>query len=63
MTKLTTKKIIKLTILFIKQKLISNKINYISLFDGVLVSSIDKELVLELVNNNVSDINSCIKFK
>jgi hypothetical protein len=45
------------------RKLISNKINYISLFDGVLVSSIDKELVLELVNNNVSDINSCIKFK
>ena len=45
------------------RKLISNKINYISLFDGVLISSIDKELVLELVNNNVSDINSCIKFK
>ena len=45
------------------RKLISNKINYISLFDGLLVSSIDKELVLELVNNNISNINSCIKFK
>lgn len=45
------------------RKLISNKINYISLFDGLLVSSIDKELVLELVNNNISNINGCIKFK
>ena len=45
------------------RKLIKNKINYISLFDGVLVSSKDKELVLQLVNNNKDNINSCIKYK
>ena len=45
------------------RKLIKNKINYISLFDGVLVSSKDKELVFQLVNNNKDNINSCIKFK
>lgn len=45
------------------RKLIQNKINYISLFDGVLVSSRDKDLVLKLVNNDRDNINSCIKFK
>ena len=44
------------------RKLIKNKINYISLFDGVLVSSVDRNLVMELVNKN-KGINSCIRFK
>ena len=44
------------------KKLIRNKINYISLFDGVLVSSVDSNLTLKLVNQ-AKGINSCIRFK
>tara|TARA_X000000950_G_scaffold55371_1_gene66308 strand:- start:34401 stop:35933 length:1533 start_codon:yes stop_codon:yes gene_type:complete len=42
--------------------LIKNRINYLSLFDGVLVSSKEKDMVLDIMNNN-RGINNCIRFK
>ena len=44
------------------KELIMKKINYISLFDGLLVSRNDKDIVMDLMNGDFG-IDNCISFR
>jgi hypothetical protein len=45
------------------KRLIDKGINYVSLYDGMMVKKSDVEVVLDIVSSELSGFNSCIRLK
>lgn len=45
------------------KRLIEKEINYVSLYDGMMVKKSDVGVVLDIVGNELSDFSSCIRLK